>query len=187
MGDEQGRRGALGPDSEELEVEALTRHLVECAERLVEQQDLRLHDERAGDGDALAHAAGELRRAGVLEALESDEADQVGNGVLRNLDARDLEREPDVGRDRSPGQQGRVLERDPQVVVGAGRLGRLAVHQRGPGARLLQVREDSEDRGLAATGWTEQRDEGTFGGVEADRVQCDHLLTLDLEDLRQLA
>jgi nitrate/nitrite transport system ATP-binding protein len=32
------------------------------AERLVEQQDLRLHRQRSGDADALLHAAGDFRR-----------------------------------------------------------------------------------------------------------------------------
>ena len=35
---------------------------VERAERLVEQQHLRLHGERPGDADALLHAAGDLGR-----------------------------------------------------------------------------------------------------------------------------
>ena len=36
----------------------------------------------AGDRDALAHAAGQLRRLGLLEALEADQLDQVGDVVL---------------------------------------------------------------------------------------------------------
>ena len=39
---------------------------VERAERLVHQQHLGLHGERAGDADALLHAAGDLVRALVL-------------------------------------------------------------------------------------------------------------------------
>ena len=38
---------------------------IERAERLVEEEDLRLLEERLGDGEALLHAAGELRRVAV--------------------------------------------------------------------------------------------------------------------------
>ena len=46
-------------------------------ERLVHQQDLRLGGERARDRDALAHAAGQLGRVAVLEAVEADQLDEV--------------------------------------------------------------------------------------------------------------
>ena len=44
------------------------RLLVERRERLVHQQDARLRRERPRDGDALAHAARQLRRIAPLEA-----------------------------------------------------------------------------------------------------------------------
>ena len=45
-------------------------HGVEVGERLVEEEDLRLADQRPADGDALALAAGELGRLAVEELLE---------------------------------------------------------------------------------------------------------------------
>ena len=57
----------------DLEQQLLHQHAglrVEAAERLVHQQHLRLHDEHARDPDALAHAAGELRRIAGLEAAQ---------------------------------------------------------------------------------------------------------------------
>ena len=51
--------------------------LVERAERLVEQDEARLHDERAGDADALAHAAGELRRIALGEVDEPHDAQGI--------------------------------------------------------------------------------------------------------------
>ena len=50
---------------------------VERAERLVEQQHLRVDGERAGQRHPLALAAGELRRVAVLEAVEPDDLEQV--------------------------------------------------------------------------------------------------------------
>ena len=88
MRDEQRRARPLGPDALQLEVQALAGHLVERAERLVEQQDLRLDHERTRDRDALAHAARELRGPRLLEALEADELDQPVDHAGPGLDAR---------------------------------------------------------------------------------------------------
>ena len=62
VGDEDDRALRLRPDLEQLPVQALAGHLVERAERLVHQQERRVERERAGDRDALLHAAGELPR-----------------------------------------------------------------------------------------------------------------------------
>jgi hypothetical protein len=43
VGDKQRGCCSLGPDAQQLDIEALAGHLVEGAERLVEQEDLRLH------------------------------------------------------------------------------------------------------------------------------------------------
>ena len=53
-------------DLHELVLQLRARQRVERAERLVEQQHLRLHRERARDADALLHAAGHLVRHLVL-------------------------------------------------------------------------------------------------------------------------
>ena len=63
VGDEHdGRLRGLG-DPLQLEVHLVARHRVERAERLVHEQDLGVVAQGPGDGDALAHAAGELARA----------------------------------------------------------------------------------------------------------------------------
>src|SRR5213080_1428795 len=64
------------PDVEEPLAHEHARLLVEGAERLVHQEDLRVDGERAADRDALLHAPGEL--AGVLlrEALEAERAEE---------------------------------------------------------------------------------------------------------------
>ena len=72
----------------------LLAHLrVERAERLVEQQHLRLDRERAGQRHALALATGELRRVAVGELLEVHELEQLvdprldlGLGPLADLE-----------------------------------------------------------------------------------------------------
>ena len=52
----------LAPEPQQFVAHQQPRLLIERAERLVEQDQSRLHHQRAGDADALAHAAGELRR-----------------------------------------------------------------------------------------------------------------------------
>ncbi len=60
----------------------LRAHLrVERAERLVQQQHLRLHRQRAGERHALQLSAGELGGVALGEAVEADEVEQL-------LDAR---------------------------------------------------------------------------------------------------
>jgi hypothetical protein len=56
----------------ELLVQHQPRLRIERAERLVEQQDVRLHHQRAGDADALAHSAGQLAWILVFETCEID-------------------------------------------------------------------------------------------------------------------
>ena len=51
--------------------------VVERAERLVEQQDLGIVGERAGDRHALLHAARELLGVVVLEAAQADLGDEA--------------------------------------------------------------------------------------------------------------
>ena len=52
-------------DRRELVLQLGAGQRVEGGERLVEQEDLGLHRQRPGNRDALAHAAGKLRRSPV--------------------------------------------------------------------------------------------------------------------------
>ena len=51
---------------------------VERRGRLVEEHQLGLHGQRAGDRDPLLLAAGELRRVGVELVVEADPVEQLG-------------------------------------------------------------------------------------------------------------
>ena len=76
------------------EVEDLRLHRgVERRGRLVEQQDLRLQDQRAGDRDALALAAGELVREAEAEGrAEPDVVERLHDALLLVGEAVDGER-----------------------------------------------------------------------------------------------
>ena len=62
MSDEQDGLARFRPNLEELRLHELARLGVEGGERLVHQQDDRIGCERAGEVDALLHAAGKLCR-----------------------------------------------------------------------------------------------------------------------------
>ena len=76
-------------DPLELDLHRLAQLEVERAERLVEQQHLRVHDERAGERDALLHAARELRGLGLLAPGEAHQLERLV-GLLVALLLADL-------------------------------------------------------------------------------------------------
>ena len=79
---------------------------VEVRQRLVEQEHVDILDQRAADGDALALAAGELRRAAVEQRLDLQELRCPGDAPL------------DLGAVEP-------LRRQPELQVSAHRLGRI--------------------------------------------------------------
>ena len=61
-------------DALDLDLHLLAQVLVERAERLVEQQDIRIEDEPARQRHALLLAAGQFARVAIGEAGEADES-----------------------------------------------------------------------------------------------------------------
>src|SRR6266567_4033402 len=114
MGDvDDGEIGAVEKLHQVLDQE-LARLRIERRQRLVHEQQARTHRERAGNPDALAHAAGELlgkrsgefREPGTLQGV-GDERAALGYGQLAML-----ERQRDVVCRAAPGQQGKILENE---------------------------------------------------------------------------
>ena len=140
MRDVDERDADVALDALELDLHLLAQLEVERAERLVEQQHLRAVDDRAGERDALALAAGELRRLAVLVRREPDELERLGGAAaaLGLLDLGDLEPVLDVLADRHVREQRVVLEDRVDVArvgrqradVGAAQLDRALVGDR---------------------------------------------------------
>ena len=146
------------------------RERVERAERLVEQQHLRLHGERAGETDALLHAAGNLRRPLVLgmrhlHQLEIVHGPGVALGARFRAGEHLVDREPHVVVDGEPGQQRVVLEHD--RAVGAGLIDLAFLEQDAAQGGSNEARHDVEQRGLAAAGMTDDRD--VFAAIDRSR------------------
>ena len=57
--------------------ECIAQHGVECRERLIKQEEPRLHRQSPGEGNALLFTAGELMRQTVLETLQTKRLQQL--------------------------------------------------------------------------------------------------------------
>src|SRR3546814_12085666 len=75
MGDEEEGFALLRDQGQQVLLELAPGLLVDRRERLVHQQHLSVDGEGAGKADALAHAARQLVRVGLLETLAADLAD----------------------------------------------------------------------------------------------------------------
>ncbi len=120
MGDKQNRCAAVAPD---IEQEIL--HLgpclhVERRERFVHQQDLGPHRQGAGDGHALAHAAGQLIGPLVDRLGQADPRQHLARRAPAGLGAvaADREAEARILPYGEPGKQRGFLEN--QAALGRG-------------------------------------------------------------------
>ena len=100
------------PQVEQVGAQRFGGQHVERRERLVHQQDFRLDDQRAGEADALAHAAGKLLRIGGFEAVETDDVDRLQRALARFVGRDALRPQPDldVVEHGQPGEQREALE-----------------------------------------------------------------------------
>ena len=157
----------------DLLAQALAEVLVEAGEGLVEQQNLRLEDEGAGEGDALLLAAGELVGHALAVAGEADlgegGVDAAGDLVLR--EPAELQAEGDVPEDVHVGPEGVALEDHAGRALlrgGAGDV--LAVDGDGARGRGLEAADHPEQRRLAGAGGAEQAHELAVGDGQVEGV-----------------
>ena len=169
MGDEEHRETGVLPELQELLLHLAPGQRVERRERLVHQQDVRLHRHAAGDGHPLLHAAGEHVRIGVLEPVELHLADVLPRDVVGLLAGRAPppvdQREGDVLLHRLPGQEliellehhdpigARVRDRVPLEP-------HLALHR-------MEVARDPLEQGRLAAPRRAEQDEA-IGGVDLE-------------------
>src|SRR5690606_34023446 len=151
---------------------------VERAERLVEQQYLRLDRHGAGERDALALAAGKLRGIALLQPGQLYQVEQLrgaaadlGLGGTRRAGAH-LQPETDILGDRHVLEQRVVLEHEADIALLHGAVrGDLFAEVDGAAGRPLQPGDQAKQRRLARTGGAEERDQFTRPDVERDLVQ----------------
>ncbi len=103
----------LAPDAFGELMHLDTRQGVERAIRLVQQKNAGSRNKRAGKRHALALAAGENRRPIALPAFKAD----IGERLLGGLAPSRLPRDPDIAKDRLPGEEARVLEKKAHALL----------------------------------------------------------------------
>ena len=169
------RLGELADDVEDLGHELR----VERAGDLVEEQQVRLHGQRAHDGDALLLAAREP--VGVLvRLLGQAEARQQRSGLLLGLGPGQPQhlarRERDVAQDAHVREEVEGLEDDADatadpVDVHAARGDLLAVHDDAPGLQRLEQVDAAEQRRLARARRADEADDLVLADDEVDALQ----------------
>ena len=178
---------AARPEAVDLGAQRLGGQHVERGERLVHAEQLGAADERARDADALLHAARELLRVRLLEALEADEIDGAVDalGGVRAADAAAVEADADVLGDRQPRVEREALEDDRRAGMHAAERHAVAEHL--AGGRRDEAGHDAQERRLAAARRTEH--DGHLAGLdrEAHVAQHEQLAPVALEALRDVS
>src|SRR5215217_5984135 len=109
----------------------------------------------------------------MLKLLQANQA-QVVHRDLAPLVVRQpplqLEPEHDVAHHIEPGEQGRFLEHDKALLARA--CYELPISQDLTALGLGQARHDVQQRGLAATAWTEKTDELALQHGQPYILQC---------------
>src|SRR5207253_11166436 len=161
-----GRDLELVVQAPDLVAHLLAQVGVEVAEWLVEQQDVGLHHDGAGQRHALLLAARELGRVAVAQVTHAHHVEDAVDLVadLSTRQAADLEAEADVLGHRHVGPDRVRLEdhRHAALLRGQrapGRGDRAPVQLDGALARVEKAGDHAQGGGLAAARRAEQRDE----------------------------
>ena len=170
MSDEEARPLVLLPQAQQLLVEALARDLVEGGEGLVEEQEPGAGGQGPGDGGAHAHAAGELGREGVGEVGEAHQLEELAHPSGVRGPAQ-LQGQSDVAVHRAPGQQGRVLEDEPQVHLAAPGPRPPAVDGELPARGFVEAGHQPQEGGLAAARGSDDGGEPPAPDIQIEAAQ----------------
>ena len=174
VGDVDRRHAEGGVQALELDAGLEAKLGVEVGERLVEQEEPRLADDGAGEGDALLLAAGELAGAAGEQVVDADLAGGVlhAGGDLGLRHAVHAEREADVLLERHVRVERVVLEDHRDVALarrGEGHVGAVDEHAAGVGD--LEAGDDAQRRRLAGAGRAEEGEELAGRDAEVDALQ----------------
>ena len=172
MRDEQHREAGVLPELQQLVLHLAPGQRIQCSERLVHQQHVRLHRHAPGDRHALLHAARQHVRIGVDELGQADLVD-IGLrpliGLGRTQPAAGGERKHDILAHRLPGQQlVELLEHHHAVRPGLGDV--VALETDTAFGRLQIAADRLQQRRLAAAGGAEQHEAVGIEHLEIDAI-----------------
>src|SRR5579884_2983679 len=168
-GEDDGAPGAAGFVEELLQYGDAA--VVERGERLVEQHDGRPMKERAGDGEALAHAAGELADQAFADPGESDALQPIGDDVFGIRDAVEAREIHQVFFGGQLVVDADAVSEDADAAAGDLRAAVFAEDADGAFAGCREAGQNFEERGFARAVAAEQRHAGAFVHVEGDVAQ----------------
>ena len=114
MRNEQYLLAGLMPEFQQQRLHLLTGESVQRTERLIQQQELRIGRQRAGDADTLALPAGKLPDKAFSRPFQPDFFQHLLRNVLTPgfVRSRQLQAKSDVILHVAPGQQPFVLKDD---------------------------------------------------------------------------
>ncbi len=164
-----------------LQPQELVLHLpadqrIQRAERFVEEPQLRLHRQAAGDADALLLAAGKLAGEIGFAAFQAHQFDHFRRALqpLLGRQALHLQREGDVVDDVQMGHEAEILEHhahlaaaDLRQFLARGAQQILAVEHDLAGGRLHQARQAAHHRGFARA--RQAHDDEDLAGMDIER------------------
>ena len=185
MRDVDEHQPELALEVPQLDAHAQLQQPVEVAERLVEEQRLRLRHEHAGERDALLLPARQRARLAVGELGEADHLERLHRELapLVLADALHLQPERDVVEHGAVREEREVLEdRRRRPLVRRQVDERLPVEHDVALGRELVPADHPQRRRLAAAGRPEQDDVLAVVDVQVDVVDGDGAAG---EDLRQ--
>ena len=170
VGDVDRRHPELALDASEFELHLLAQLAIERGKRFIQQQEIRLEHERAGDGDALLLPARELVDAPVAEAGKTHELEivrhPVGDLVLRK--AAHPQGIGDVFRGRHVGEEGEALEDHADGAAVGRKLPQVAAADPDLAcARRDEAGDHAQKRGLAAARGAEDGEKAAGLELEA--------------------
>src|SRR5262249_3682336 len=136
------------PDLLELLMQNVACLRVESSERLVHQENLRIHGERARERYALAHPPGELVHVRICESREVYHPQIVERAAsaLGSSDAEALQRELDVLNDVEPRKEGSLLK--DHAPVGSSPSDLAPAHPDDAVRRRLEAGDEVQERRL---------------------------------------
>ena len=132
-----------------LQLHLLAELKVQCTQRLVQQQDLRLIDQTAGNGNTLLLAAGHLADAAALKALQADHLQHIAHLAADGLFVHLLQAQA------KGGHTGNIL----------------ALQQHLTRVGFQEACDQAQGGGLAAAGRTQQRYELFVMDVQVQPIQ----------------
>src|SRR4051795_2561562 len=178
VGDDEGRAAVQKPPQRALDLSF--RADVDGARRLVEDQDLRVREQRPRERDQLTLAErqpgtafAELRLVAILEALDELVGADGARSGLDVLSRRAGAAERDVLDDRS-GEEESLLRDDAELppqrrLRGVAKIG--AVDRDAAVRRVVEAREQLRDRRLPRAGVADESDRRAGRDIQVDSVQ----------------